>query len=47
MDKLPAQRDGAILAIVERDPEGSDGSYDNTENKKRDRVMITMGGDRF
>ena len=41
MDKLPAQRDGAILAIVEKDANESD------DGDKRNKVMVTMGGDRF
>ena len=47
MDKLPAERDGAILAIVERDAEASDGETGGVESRKREKVMVTMGGDRF
>ena len=44
--KIPAERDGAILAVVERS--NLDASHAGaTTATKRDRILITMGGDRF
>jgi len=44
-NKIPAERDGAILAIVESN--NLDAGVQNPTSAKRDRILITMGGDRF
>jgi hypothetical protein len=45
-NKIPAERDGAILAIVERSSLDA-GAQSQSTGGKRDRILITMGGDRF
>ena len=45
-NKIPAERDGAILAIVESNDLDA-GTQSRSGAAKRDRVLITMGGDRF
>lgn len=44
--KKPSQRDGAIFALVQKNEE-SHGKFFSPEGAKRNRVLITMGGDRF
>jgi hypothetical protein len=45
--KIPAERDGAILAVVERSNLDSGSHSGPSTAAKRERILITMGGDRF
>ena len=44
-NKIPAERDGAILAVVESNNLNT--ATRSPTTTKRDRILITMGGDRF